>query len=131
MPYSCWDRGNGGGQRHRDCSVPVGMKAFTRPLPETLILLAVGLADMVSTILLVGSGLCRELNPLMAPLLDHHWATFAGVKGLTLLAAAVGCEWYRRRDEAFVRRWVRVGILSYLALWVVWFATGWDPLGAV
>jgi len=94
------------------------------------VLLAIGLADMVVTILLVGSGLCRELNPLMAPLLNHHWATFAGVKVLTLLGAAVGCEWYRRRDEEFVRKWVRVGIVSYLVLWAAWFATGWDPFAA-
>jgi hypothetical protein len=103
------------------------MKALRRPLPETVALISIGVIDMVATICLVRSGLCRELNPIMAPLLGVHWLAFAAVKSLTLVAAYCVCEWYRRRDECFVRKWTRLGAAAYVLIWVVWFAAGWSP----
>jgi len=101
------------------------VKSIARPLPETLFLMSIGLVDMISTILLVNLGLCQELNPLMAPLLNLHWTVFAAVKSLTLLAGFLACEWYRHRDEAFVRRWAKIGAFAYLGVWAIWFVGGW------
>lgn len=101
------------------------LKSLSRPLPETLVLMAIGLVDMISTILLINLGVCEELNPLMAPLIRIHWLLFAFVKASTLALAFFVCEWHRRKDEAFVKRWARIGTAAYLLLWIVWFNAGW------
>jgi hypothetical protein len=105
------------------------MNVKYRPLPHSLLLLAIGLIDLVTTILLVETGLCRELNPLMAPLLNQHWLVFALVKSLTLVVAFAAGEWYRKRDERFVKLAMSAGAITYLVVWVFWFVSGWNPMG--
>jgi hypothetical protein len=90
-------------------------------------LMLIGVVDMVVTIFLVGSGSCRELNPLMAPLLNAHWSVFVLVKGMTLAAAFLVGEWYRGHDERFVRIAMKLGAIAYVLTWLVWFVSGWTP----
>lgn len=91
------------------------------PLKENLLLIAVTMADLISTIWLIGTGRCIEMNPIMNYFLSHGWAPFIGFKLLTVLAAVGFTEWYRHRDEKFTRHSLRVGVLGYVLVWVMWF----------
>ncbi len=97
---------------------------FRRPFPETLWLIGVGLADLVSTVVLWQLGLIVELNPIMRPLLERSVWLFSGVKILTLVAAYVVLQVYRTRDEQFCRLAAKWGAVAYVVVWVVWFTAG-------
>lgn len=57
-------------------------------------------------------------------LLQVGWGPFVFFKLLTIVTAVGICEWYRRRNEGFARKWVRIGIGSYLFVWCFWFTIG-------
>jgi hypothetical protein len=86
-------------------------------------LLAIGLTDLVVTVLLHRRGLIEELNPLMAPLLVGSDLRFVLVKGATLVAAWILLLRTAREDLRGVRRACLCGSAAYLAtLWLTFNA---------
>jgi hypothetical protein len=87
---------------------------------ETWLLLAVGLADLFSTVYLVRAGVIREANPIMAWYLVHFgtWV-FCVVKCVMLMCPLFILEWVRR-VKPYIGHWaLRTALVAYLALYVV------------
>ena len=85
---------------------------------ESVVLVMICLADMLSTLFFVLTGSAVEQNPLMAACLRHSPALFVLVKVLSFVPFVVAIELYRLRDAAFARLVCR----SAIALYVVTFA---------
>ena len=85
------------------------------------LLMLIGFTDLVTTAWLHYMGLIKELNPVMAPTLEHGEWTFIVVKSLTLIAAWVALAAYARKDLKFVRLSCLAGSGVYLAMWSIWF----------
>jgi hypothetical protein len=81
---------------------------------ESLGLIGICVADTLLTLLLLGLGLAKEANPLMAFLLDFGVSAFCFVKLGTVLALVLLAEWYKRQNPAFVRQALRLGIIVYI-----------------
>lgn len=79
---------------------------------------------MVATAVLYSAGLIVELNPLMRPWLEGGVWQFCAVKSFTIVVAFVGLQYYRARDEKFVRFASRLGVVLYLGIWLGWFLYG-------
>ena len=86
---------------------------------ESIIILAVCMLDLLSTVWLLSAGLATEANPLMAHLLDRSLALFCGVKMGTVFCLIALTEWYRKQHPIFVRSVMRFAIAGYLALYTV------------
>lgn len=97
---------------------------FRRPAMETVLLMTIGLADLISTVVLHQLGLIVELNPIMRPLLDRSVLLFTLAKLATLLAAYLTLQLYRARDEQFCRLAARWGAVAYAGVWLTWFTVG-------
>jgi hypothetical protein len=95
-----------------------------KPPRELVFLMAVGLLDLLSTVILYCLGYVQELNPLMRPLLEHSPITFTLVKLGTLALAFVGMQLYAHIDERFVRTAAKYGVIAYVALWTVCTTAG-------
>lgn len=93
-------------------------------LKESWVLIAICTLDALSTYWLVTNGWATEFNPIMNWVLSFGWGAFFGVKGATLLLAVGFMEWYRQRNLAFARRWLRFCIGAYVSLWMVGVLTG-------
>ncbi|MGB9619363.1 MAG: DUF5658 family protein [Armatimonadota bacterium] len=86
-------------------------------------LLIIGLADLVTTLFWLRSGLAVEINPIMAAVLRCGVDVFVTVKLATLLAYVVVIEWYRRRrNPEFARIVGRITLISYLSIYAISFA---------
>lgn len=107
---------------HANCWVEAML--FRRPALETVLLMALGLADLVSTVVLHQLGLIVELNPIMRPLLERSTSLFVLAKVATLAGAYITLQLYRARDEEFCRMAARWGTITYAAVWLVWFTIG-------
>jgi hypothetical protein len=91
-------------------------------LPETTLLALIGCLDLVTTMFLISSGQAWEANPLMAPLLRSHGPGGLILGKVFLLAGPlVIAEAARKRNPAFVRTALRVGIALYLVLYFIGF----------
>ena len=86
---------------------------------ETWILIAIGIADLVSTIIFIQQHGAREANPIFR----HYWDM-----GLPVFVAAkiamMGCpllilEWARRQNPRLVARGLRCAIVGYVLLYGV------------
>ena len=92
-------------------------------LPANLVLLILGLADLATTLIWLGSGVAVEANPVMAALLRAGAPVFAGVKLLTLAAYVLAMEWYRRRrSESFARFVGLLTTIAYAGIYAISFA---------
>lgn len=90
---------------------------------ETWLLLAIGLADLASTVYLVRHGLVREANPVMAWYLVHFgmWV-FCAAKTTMLVCPLMILEWVRR-VKPYLGLWaLRIALLGYIVLYlsIVW-----------
>lgn len=86
---------------------------------ETWLLLAIGLADLISTTYLIRAGLVREGNPVMAWYLVHYgWAAFCAAKTVMLFCPVVILEWVRRIKPQLGLRSLRVALIGYLLLYL-------------
>jgi hypothetical protein len=83
---------------------------------ESLVLIAICLADMLVTLILVTQGRAVEQNPLMAACLNHGPATFVLVKIASFLPFVIAIELYRRRNPGFARRACLCAICLYVAV---------------
>lgn len=81
-------------------------------------LIAICLADTLSTMILVALGLAVEANPIMAHCLSYGFGAFCFVKMSTAFVAVLSAELYRRHNPSFVRFAMRTCIVAYLALYV-------------
>lgn len=96
--------------------------ANTYVLPETTALALIGCVDLVTTIAFIASGQAHEANPFMANLLRSYGPDGLIIGKVALLAGPlVVAEWARRRNPRFVRLALRIGIVLYIALYVLGF----------
>jgi hypothetical protein len=88
-----------------------------------LLLIAVGIVDMFTTLYWVYTGSAIEFNPIMAAVLRVGTWAFIAVKMGTLLAYVSVMEWYRRRRcPAFARAVGHITVFSYLGLYATSFS---------
>lgn len=91
-------------------------------LPINLILLALALADLASTLVWISCGAAIEVNPIMAAVLHSGVWAFAGVKLFTIAAYLLTMEWYRRsRSESFAKCVGLITVLAYTGIYAVSF----------
>ncbi len=90
---------------------------------SSMVLMAITLGDLFTTILWIQGGHAIEINPFMASLLDMGWHTFIAVKLATIACFVVFIEWYaRNRDRAFAVNITWFTVVSYLAIYTVSFS---------
>ena len=95
---------------------------MTRPAPETWLLAAICLADLVSTILLIRAGVATEGNPLLRAALDRGGVVaFSAAKTAMTALPLAGLEAARRECGGFVQRAQRLGIAGYVAIYGIGF----------
>lgn len=91
-------------------------------LPETTVLMVLGLLDMLTTIFFLATGQAREANPLFDGILHAFGPLgFIAFKALLLGGPLTLAEWARKRNEPFVRSALRLGILLYVGLYIINF----------
>ena len=88
-----------------------------RPSRESLIVAALCLLDLISTIYLVKHHHAQEGNVVMEFYLQQGISAFIGAKCLLFVPALVIAEWYRRRNARLVIRTLRLVIVLYLAFY--------------
>lgn len=85
--------------------------------PETAILLAVCLLDMLSSAVWFHHGMASEANPLLRSAAAAGTLPFIAAKTMTFLPALVAAEWYRRRRPAFVVPLIRWAGIAYVSVY--------------
>lgn len=90
---------------------------------ESLLLILIGLADLVATLLFVGGRGFVEGNPLMAYYLRLGVGAFVLVKLSLLFLPIFVAEWSKRYKPKFVRWMLRGAIVVYVGAYVSLFAT--------
>jgi hypothetical protein len=86
---------------------------------ESIVLIAICLADMFATLYLVLNGMATEQNPIMAACIRHSPATFVLVKLVSFVPFVVAVELYRRRNPGFARKACLYAIGLYVVAFVV------------
>lgn len=87
--------------------------------PESIILSAICIADMLITVFLVKHGMAMEQNPLMASCIRQSYTTFIIVKLLSFLPFVAVTEWYRKYNPEFARTAARIAIVAYTISYAV------------
>ena len=85
---------------------------------ESIILVAICLADMLSSLYLIAIGVASEQNPLMAACLNHSPAMFILVKIASFVPFVIAVEIYRTKSPVFARAAVRCAIALYIVTFV-------------
>lgn len=85
---------------------------------ESIVLIAICLADMLSTLYFVLHGMATEQNPIMAACIQHSPALFVFVKLVSFVPFVVAVELYRRRNPGFARKACLCAIGLYLVTFV-------------
>lgn len=85
--------------------------------PETGILLAICLLDMLSSAVLFHHGMAREANPLLRSAAEAGTLPFIMAKSATFVPALVAAEWYRRRRPAFIVPLIRWAGIAYASVY--------------
>lgn len=87
--------------------------------PETGIMIVIGLADLVSTIVFIQRHGAEEANPIF----HHYWemgiGAFVVAKLICLVGPLLVMEWARQRHPRFVAGALRVAIAGYLIMYCV------------
>ena len=83
---------------------------------ESLVLVAICLADMLATLWLVLHGMAVEQNPIMAACINCGPAVFVLVKTLSFVPFVIAVECYRRRNPGFARKACLCAIFLYLTV---------------
>ncbi len=86
---------------------------------ESLVLVAICLIDMFSTLFFVLRGIGAEQNPIMAACINHSPVTFVLVKLASFVPFVVAVELYRRKDPNFARLACRCAIALYVVTFIV------------
>ena len=85
---------------------------------ESWILMVLGTADLVTTILWIERGMAREANPLFSYLWNQGLPAFILAKYTFLLGPILIVEWARRRHPGFALWGLRAGALAYVLVYV-------------
>ena len=92
-------------------------------LPANAVLLAVGLADLLTTLFWLATGQAVEVNPIMAAVLRAGVWPFVIAKLGTLVAYVGIMEWYRRRrNPVFARVVGNITLIGYIGIYAIAFA---------
>lgn len=86
---------------------------------ESWILAAIGLADLVTTIIFIKDHGAQEANPLFRRYWDMGIPAFIAAKMVCLLGPLLVMEWARSHSERFVNGALRTAIAGYLLLYCV------------
>ena len=84
---------------------------------ESLVLAAVCLADLLSTLVLVGHQHASEGNPLMGYYLQLGIGVFILVKLMLVVLPVFILEWSKQFVPTFARRVVRIAIVAYIGIY--------------
>jgi hypothetical protein len=89
---------------------------------ESVLIIAICVADLATTIWFVRSHGAQEANPIMRFFLEQGLIAFILAKAMFCLGPLALIEWARRRNPLFVRGALRAGIALYLGFYgtVVW-----------
>ena len=88
-------------------------------LPESVTLVLIGGADLLTTIYLLATHGAQEANPLFAGMLRLGGpAAFILLKAVMLAVPLTIAELAREKHAEFVRRALRVCIVAYVALYI-------------
>lgn len=79
------------------------------------------LIDLLHTIVLVGTGVAVEANPLLAPIIAHSWLAFALVKAASFMVPLAIIEAIRPLRPHFIRRALRLGAIAYVLVYAISF----------
>lgn len=85
---------------------------------ESMILVAICLADMFATLFFVLRGCAVEQNPIMAACLRQSPAAFVLVKLLSFVPFIIAVELYRRKNPSFAQLACRSAIVLYLVTFI-------------
>ncbi len=88
---------------------------------ESLILITIGLADLLSTLHLMAEKQATEGNPMMAYYLQFGVGAFVIVKLTLLFLPVFIAEWSKRYKPKFVKWMLRGAIAVYLGSYIVGF----------
>ncbi len=88
---------------------------------ESMFLIVICTADLISTLLLVGNGSAAEGNPLMGFYLRYGVGTFVVVKLSLIFLPIFIAEWGKRYKPRFVRNMPRATIAAYLGMYLLVF----------
>jgi hypothetical protein len=88
-----------------------------RPSRETLIVAALCLMDLLSTLFLVHHRQASEGNFVMDYYLQQGTAAFVGAKCVLFVPALLIAEWYRRRNPRLVIKTLRLVIVLYVTFY--------------
>lgn len=86
---------------------------------ESLVLISVCLADMLSTMYFVGSGAAIEQNPIMAYFMDMGMGIFVIAKLFSFIPFIIAVEIYRRNNPSYAIKAIRFAIAAYLVVFIV------------
>jgi len=89
---------------------------------QTLVLAAMGLADLCFTLWLVATLDAWEANPVMEAALRNGLQTLVAVKLALLVLPLAIVEWAWRRRPAFVRRAANLAIAGYVLVFALGIA---------
>jgi hypothetical protein len=84
---------------------------------ESWIILAIGLADLITTIIFIQGSSAQEANPLFRRCWEMGLAAFIGAKLAMLAGPLVILEWARRRRPRFTSFALRGAIAAYLVIY--------------
>lgn len=91
-------------------------------MPVNALLFAVGLLDLLTTVVWLQAGRIIEVNPIMAAVLKVGMGPFILVKMATLFIYVGVMEWYRRRrNPAFARLMGYVALFGYIGIYTISF----------
>ena len=87
---------------------------------ESILLAAICAADLATTMWLIANGFAKESNPILGFYLTRGGTvSFAAAKLLLFLGPLFLLELIRQQRPQLVRNLLRVGIVAYLALYVI------------
>ena len=85
---------------------------------ETMTLVAICLADLVTTLYFMSCGAAYELNPLMAEALSYGVWAFIGIKLLSFVPFIVFIEMYSRNEPERARSITKMVSVVYLLIYI-------------
>lgn len=90
---------------------------------DSIILIAIGVADLISTVILLNIGRAVEGNPVMAYFLHYGIGVFILMKMVFISLPVMIFEYCRQYKPQFVTMMVRFAITAYVAVYISLFLT--------
>jgi hypothetical protein len=103
----------------QDTRIYAGETHTMKIAKETWIILAIGLADLATTIIFIQQHGAQEANPLFKRYWEMGLAAFVAAKFALLVGPLYVLEWARPRNPRFVSWALRSAIVAYLMMYGV------------